>query len=80
MNLPHAIRYKQENMLLIGLIPGPKQPEHDINSFLNLLVSELERFWVGVEMINSNGVAKEVRCALLCVAMVFGSADFSFMV
>ena len=37
MNLPRAIRYKPENMLLIGLIPGPKEPDHDINSFLNPL-------------------------------------------
>ena len=34
MNLPRAIRYKQENVLLIGLIPGP---DHDINSFLTRL-------------------------------------------
>jgi hypothetical protein len=55
-------------MLLIGFIPGPKEPDHDINSFLNPLVSELEKFWVGVEMMSSNGVAMEVRCALLSVA------------
>ena len=68
MNLPREVRYKQENLLLVGLIPGPKEPDHDINSFLNPFVDELERFWLGTEMINGNGVTKQVRCALLCVA------------
>lgn len=36
--------------------------------FLYPLVSELEKFWVGVELIDTNGLAKEVRCPLLCVA------------
>ena len=46
MNLPRAIRYKQENVLHIGLIPGPKEPDHDINSFfLNPMVEELKGFW-----------------------------------
>ena len=62
------VRYKQENLLLIGLIPGPKEPDHDINSFLNPFVDELERFWVGTEMIDCDGVTKQVKCALLCVA------------
>ena len=26
LNLPRKIRFKQENVLLIGLIPGPKEP------------------------------------------------------
>ena len=34
MNLPRSIRNKQENILLAGLIPGPQEPEHDLNSFL----------------------------------------------
>ena len=44
MNLPCTVRYKQENLLLIGLIRGPKEPDHDINSFLNPFVDELKRF------------------------------------
>ena len=30
MNLPRTERYKVENVLLIGLIPGPREPEEDI--------------------------------------------------
>jgi len=25
-NLPHAIRFKKDNVILVGLIPGPKEP------------------------------------------------------
>jgi hypothetical protein len=67
MNLPRAIRYKQENVLLIGLIPGPKEPDHDINSFLDPMVEELNQFWSGKSMSYSDGT-KAVGGALLCVA------------
>ena len=33
MNLPRSFRYKQGNVHLIGLIPGPKEPKHDIIHF-----------------------------------------------
>ena len=67
MNLPREIRYKQENVLLIGLIPGPKEPDHDINSFLNPMVEELNQFWSG-KSLSCNDGAVVFRCALLCVA------------
>ena len=37
-------RDKQENVLLIGLIPDPNRPDHDINSFLDPMVEELKKF------------------------------------
>lgn len=67
MNLPRAIRYKQENVLLIGLIPGPKEPDHDINSFLDPMVKELNQFWSG-KRLSCNEGAKVFKCALLCIA------------
>ena len=68
MNLPRAVRYKQENVLLIGLIPGPKEPDHDINSFLDPMAEELRKFWSGIVLMCRNGRSKLVKCALLCVA------------
>ena len=63
------MRYKQENVLLIGLIPGPKEPDHDINSFLNPMVDELKKFWSGRKLIcGSQRQTKMFRCALLCIA------------
>lgn len=67
MNLPRDIRYKQENTILVGLIPGPHEPKHDINNFLEPFVEELLSFWNGVELNVSTG-KKKFRCALLCVA------------
>lgn len=33
LNLPCHIRYKRENVILIGVIPGPHEPEYNINTF-----------------------------------------------
>ena len=69
INLPRTIRYKLENMLIVGIIPGPKEP-HDINPFLEPLVCELEQFWSGIKLpvCTISGSAEEVvKCALLCV-------------
>ena len=68
MNLPRTIRFRQENVMLIGLIPAPKQPKHDINSHLKPLVEELLQFWNGVFLNIGDNNCAHVRCALLCVA------------
>lgn len=69
MNLPRKLRFRQENVLLIGLLPGPKEPKRDINAFLAPLVEELQSLLDGVEIyIRSLSKAVLVRCALLCVA------------
>ncbi len=41
MNLPRQKRFKEENVLLVGLIPGPHEPSLNINSFLKTLVEDL---------------------------------------
>ena len=69
MNLPRELRFKQENLLLVGLIPGPKEPSLDINPFLSPLIDELLDFLPGVSMsVHSYNTPQLVRCALLCVA------------
>ena len=68
LNLPRTLRNKANNVILVGLIPGPHEPKHDINSFLTPLVSELKEFWGGVQInVHSMG-QKIIRCALLCIA------------
>ena len=37
LNLPRAERFKSENILLVGVIPGPHEPELTINTFLKPL-------------------------------------------
>lgn len=68
MNLPRAIRYKRENIILLGLIPGPKEPSLSINSYLQPLVKELLVLWKGVRFQTSQQGSKLYRCALYCVA------------
>lgn len=34
MNLPRAERFKPETVFLVGVIPGPHEPKHNINSYL----------------------------------------------
>ena len=46
-NLPRSERFKVENILLIGVIPGPKEPKYNINSYLTPLVVELKEAWNG---------------------------------
>ena len=53
MNLPRSKRFLQENTILVGVIPGPKEPKKTINSFLAPLVDDLSKLWEG--MILSNG-------------------------
>lgn len=65
MNLPRTERFKLENVILVGLIPGPKEPKLNINSFLKPLVAELNMIWNGIT-IKPNKLT--VRAALLCVA------------
>ena len=71
MNLPREERYKRENILLIGILPGPQETSRSINSYLNPLVKELTKFLEGVTISvhTHDGTAKKlVKCALLCVS------------
>ena len=63
LNLPRRIRYKQENVLLIGLTPGPKEPEHDLY-ILYLEPFCQYSFWCGKE-ISVNGITKSYKVAIL---------------
>ncbi|VDB92079.1 unnamed protein product [Peniophora sp. CBMAI 1063] len=46
LNLPPHLRYRVENMFLVGLIPGPGSPStSQINSILSIVVEMLLEFW-----------------------------------
>jgi hypothetical protein len=69
LNLPRGVRNKQENVILVGLIPGPHEPKHDLNTFLGPYVNDLLKLWDGVELyVPSIKCNKKIRCALLCVS------------
>jgi len=67
-NLPRSARYKTENIILVGIIPGPKEPKHTVNSFLRPLVEELKEFWTGIDIdCKYHPLGKVfVRAALTC--------------
>lgn len=48
-NLSPAIRSKQENLILISLIPGPSQKEIDLDTFMRPLIEELKVLEVGID-------------------------------
>ncbi|RDB30843.1 hypothetical protein Hypma_005801 [Hypsizygus marmoreus] len=88
LNLPLRLRYKRENVYLVGLMPGPKSPRlQQVNHFLNILVDELLEFWepgVFFSRTTSSPNGRLVRCAvvpLICdlgaVKKVSGQASHS---
>ena len=67
--LERHLRYKRENIIIVGILPGPHEPSRNINSFLEPLVTELLEFWSGKELcVYGTGTKQKVRCALLCVS------------
>ena len=41
MNLPRTVRFKRQNVIVVGII-GPTEPDHDeLNNYLEPLVTEL---------------------------------------
>ena len=43
-------RYRRENVILCGIIPGPHEPRGVINSYLSPLVQDLLDFYQGVKL------------------------------
>ena len=68
-NLPRNIRCKEENVILIGVIPGPSEPNLVMNSYLSPLVEELMQGWEnGFPVTTSENVNINIRVALSCIA------------
>jgi hypothetical protein len=70
-NLPRDIRFKRENLLILGILPGPNEVSlHKINHYLAPIVDELESLWDGVTLNRTyechNG--KKIRAALILVS------------
>jgi len=67
LNLPRGLRQQPENILLAGVIPGPKEPSMEaMNNYLGPLVDELVDLWSGVAFDGSR--VKTLRAALVMVA------------
>lgn len=66
-NLPRAVRFKQENVIIVGIMPGPSEPKMNINSYLKPLIEDLPSLWRGV-VIHINGEQKKIRAAVSCLS------------
>ena len=67
-NLPHDIRYKAENILLVGVIPGPREPKKTINSYLMPLIIELKEAWeTGFYVRKPDNSSVCIKLAVSCV-------------
>jgi hypothetical protein len=77
LNLPLHLRYKRENVYLVGIIPGPKAPRlQQINHILVVLVGELLEFWTGVEFSKTSlyPCRRLMRCAVIPLVCNLGAA------
>ena len=70
MNLPRSERFKQENVILVGIIPPFLHEPPTLNTFLRPLVDELKVFWTGVRLNTAESpIYKPLfKLALMCVA------------
>ena len=71
MNFPRHLRFKRENVLLVGIIPALKSEPASLNTFLKPLVDELKAMWEdGVLLTTSQSPTFRLqrRLALLCVS------------
>ena len=68
-NLPRHERYKPENIIIVGILPGPKEPKKCINSYLTPLVLELKEAWsIGFSTVAAQNIPVCIKLALTCVA------------
>ena len=80
MNLPRSEQFKRQNVILVGIIPGPNELPLDINTYLSPLVDELLILWNDGVKICHDGLKLRFlkRCALLAIFRQAGKcADFS---
>lgn len=68
LNLPRSVRFKLENFIIFGIIPGPKEPKDCINTFLGPMVHKLLELWQGCWIgSGANKVLSVVLFLELCV-------------
>ena len=50
-NLPRALRFKPENIIIVSTIPGPSEPNcNHLNPYLEPMVDDLIKLWQGVHV------------------------------
>ena len=65
LNLPKTEHFKIDNMILVGIMPGPQEPKN-CNSFLSPMVDDLKTLYHGVSMRSYSNLLF-IRALLICV-------------
>lgn len=70
LNLPRHERYKLENIVVVGVLPGPSEPKLTANTFLEPLVQELKALWACKERFSIYGslFKRPIKVGLVCVS------------
>ncbi|RHZ80728.1 hypothetical protein Glove_132g162 [Diversispora epigaea] len=74
-NLPRYIRFKHENLLILGLLLSPNEVSlHKINHYLASIVDKLESLWNGIILNKTDNCpnGKKIRAALILVRKICG--------
>jgi hypothetical protein len=54
-NLPRHARFRQENVIIAGVMPGPKEPSMEtIHHYMRPIVQELQCLWKGLRFITEH--------------------------
>ena len=65
INLPRRIRFLWENVLVLAIIPGPREPSLHINTYIRPLVDELLVAWSpGIKLKEPDGLFAQYHFAL----------------
>ncbi|GBC13563.2 hypothetical protein GLOIN_2v1786147 [Rhizophagus irregularis DAOM 181602=DAOM 197198] len=70
-NFPRDVRFKRNNILIFGLLPGPDEVSlHKINHYLAPIIDELKSLWEGVTLNQTYECqeGKRIRAALILVS------------
>ena len=68
LNLPQNERYMIKNIIIIRVIPGPREPKKSINTYLAPLVVELKEAWEhGITVLKADNTSVCIKLALCCV-------------
>jgi hypothetical protein len=70
LNLPRHIRFQEKNTFVVGIIPGPHEPDvNEIHQYIEPLVDELLQLWAGQIIQTPNyPIGRMYRAALIMIS------------
>ena len=67
INLPRELRFREENILLVGIIPAYEHEPSSLNHFMEPLINELKEFWCpGIKLFTAESPKFKQACVNVC--------------